>query len=174
MASLYRRILGDAFESLPPVLQRFHGPGSEASAHILFQIHHGKGRLCRLLTKLARFPDPGDAVCGQVRVVAEGDRERWIREFAGRHIETVQWEQNGLLVEGAGALQFGFRVAGDGSGMRMECVRGWFCRLPLPRPLPPRVEAVAVGQEDSWWVRVRIAAPVVGLLLGYEGTVTPQ
>ncbi len=173
MASLYRRILGEAFDTLPPVLRRFHDQECGGSASGTFCVIHGKGWLCRRLARLGRLPDPGSAVPVRLRVVSEGPRERWIREIGGRRLETLQWGHHGLLVEAVGPFRSGYRVDAGPEGMRLRSVRGWLYALPIPSALAPRIEAVVAAPGNAWHVRVRIVLPLLGLLAGYEGEITP-
>jgi uncharacterized protein DUF4166 len=173
LATLYRRILGDAFDTLPPVLRGFHDREKGGSASGVLSVVHGQGRLCGVLARLGRLPDPATAVPVRLRVVTEGSRERWIREIGDRRLETVQWNCKGLLVEAVGPFRCGYRVDPSREGMRLRSVRGWLYALPLPPVLTPRVEAVVTGQPDAWHVHVRIDLPLLGLLAGYEGEVTP-
>jgi Domain of unknown function (DUF4166) len=173
VVSLYRRILGEAFDALPPVLRRFHDQESGGSASGAFCVIHGKGWLARRLARLGRLPEPGSAVPVRLRVVTEGPRERWVREVGGRRLETLQWDRQGLLVEAAGPFRCGFRGDAGPEGMRLRSVRSWFRALPLPSALAPRIEAVVAAREDAWHVRVRIVLPLLGLLAGYEGEITP-
>jgi hypothetical protein len=173
LANLYRRILGEAFDALPPVLRRFHDQEISSAAGGTFCVIHGKGWLPGRLARLARLPDPGSAVSVRLRVAVQGSRERWIREIGGRRLESVQWEHERLLVEAAGPLRCGYHLDAGPEGMRLRSVRGWFCAVPLPAALAPRIEAVVTAREDAWHVRVRIVLPVLGLLAGYEGEITP-
>ena len=171
---MYRELLGETFDRLPLVLRRFHGQDAGGSACLVFRVTHGNGWLCRMAAKIARLPRPGDEARGSLHVVIDGDCERWIREVDGRRIETVQHRRDGLLIEETGPLHLGFRVMGSAEGMRFESVGGWFCGLPLASPLTPRVTAIVIGHEESWRVDVRVELPVVGLLIRYEGEVTPE
>jgi hypothetical protein len=172
--TLYRRLLEDAFDTLPPVLRRFHDQEAGGAARLALAVSHGNGWLCRLAAQRARLPKAGAGARGHLQVVIEGDRERWIREIAGRRIETLQWRRDNLLVEETGPLRLGFQVIGDAAGMRFTSVRSWACGLPLPSLLAPRVTAIVTGQDDGWWVEVRVELPVLGLLMRYEGEVTPE
>ncbi len=173
MATLYHRILGEAFDTLPPVLQKFHDREGGGLATGVFSVMHAKGRLRGMLARVGRLPDPGSAIPVRLRVVVEGPRERWIREIGNRRLETVQWIGQGLLIEAVGPFRCGFQVDASREGMRLRSVRGWFYALPLPPVLTPRVEAVVTAQGDAWHLRVRIELPLLGLLAGYEGEVTP-
>jgi hypothetical protein len=172
--TLYRRLLGDAFDTLPPVLRRFHAQEAGGSARLVFEVSHGNGGLSRAAAKIGRLPRPGAKVRGSLRVVVEGERERWIREVGGRRVETLQWRADGRLIEATGLLRLGFEVNGDADGLRFRSVRGWLGGLPLPPPLLPKVTASIVGREASWWVTVRVELPVLGLLMQYEGEAIPE
>jgi hypothetical protein len=172
--TLYRRLLGGAFDTLPAVLRCFHEQEAGGSARLVFHVSHGDAWLCRAAAKIARLPEPGAEVRGCLRVVVEGERERWVREMDGRRIETLQWHADGRLVEATGLLRLGFEVTGDADGLRFRSVRGWLGGLPLLPPLLPKVTASIVGQRAGWWVTVRVELPVLGLLMQYEGEAIPE
>jgi hypothetical protein len=172
--TLYRRLLGEAFETLPPVLRRFHGLAGDKAARGVLSVTRGKGRLRSTLADLMRLPAHGARVGVRLRVVVEGERERWVREFDGILFQTVQWARAGLLIETAGPLRFGFQVVASPEGLSFEQKHGWLYGLPLPRALTPQIRAEATAGEASWTIDVRVAAPFVGLLARYYGEVTPE
>lgn len=169
---LYRRTLGEAFDSLPPVLKRFHEQPCGASAQGSLRITRGPGRLRQALATLMRLPSPGEQVPLLLQVHVRGEVERWTRDFGALRLVTRQWLRHGLLIESVGPLRFGFRLAADATEMRFDFARCWFLGMPLPSALAPRVNASASEYEEGWWVRVRVEAPVLGLLTQYEGKVT--
>jgi len=174
--TLYRRLLGETFQTLPPVLRDFHGLPGGGSARGIFCVTRGKGWLCRALADRMRLPPQGDIVALQLRVVVEGDQERWVRRFDGVRFQTVQSARAGLLIETAGPLRFGFRVAAGPECLRFEQVRGWLYGLPLPHALMPRVmaTATATAREASWAVDVGVELPLIGLLARYSGEMVPE
>src|SRR5947199_5112323 len=104
MSSLYRRLLGPAFDSLPATLRDFHDVETEWHGHARFRVTRGRGWLRNLVAAAGRLPPAGEDVPLRLRLVAEGERERWVRHFGGHRLESVQWAQDGLLVESLGAL----------------------------------------------------------------------
>jgi hypothetical protein len=172
--TLYRRLLGEAFETLPAVLRDFHSLPHGGTARGLCSVARGKGWLCNALADRMRLPPHGDRVAVRLRVVVEDDRERWVRDFDGVRMETVQWAHSGLLIEAAGSLRAGFRVVAGPEGLRFGLARAWLCGLPLPRALMPRATAEARARERGWLLDVRVEAPFIGLLAAYRGEVTTE
>jgi hypothetical protein len=169
MPSVYRRLLGPALDALPPTLRAFHDVETEWRGHARFRVTRGRGRLRNLVAALGRLPSAGADVPVRLRVVAEGPRERWLREFGGHKFESVQWAQGGLLMESLGALRLGFRLTVDPPALRLEPVRAWLLGVPWPLALAPRGEGEEVGRPDGCAVVVRARAPLLGQLVQYEG-----
>jgi hypothetical protein len=107
-------------------------------------------------------------------VEVEGDRERWVRHLPGRRLETVQWARGDLLMEAVGPTSFSSALVVDGPCLRYVFGRAWFLGVPLPRRLAPVVDGSACAGDGGWRVAVRIAAPVLGELVRYEGWVEPE
>jgi Domain of unknown function (DUF4166) len=173
MTPLYRRLLGPAYDSLPPVLREFHDVATEWQGRSSFRITRGPGWLRNLLANVAGFPKAGANVPVHLRVVAEGDRERWIRHFAGKRMESVQWAWNGLLMEKFGPATLGMRLIVEPPALRLVTERVWVLGVPWLAALAPGGDAIEVGQPDGNAVVVRVSAPLVGLLVQYEGLVVP-
>jgi hypothetical protein len=174
MASLYRRLLGPAFDTLPPALRSFHDVETEWRGRASFRVTRGKGVLRNLTAALGGLPPEGENVPLRLRVVAEGARERWIRHFGGHKLESVQWAQGGLMVESFRGMRLGFRLAVEGPALKLYPARAWLLGLPWPRFLAPRGTGVEVGQADGCAVVVRVELPLLGFLVQYEGLVVPD
>ncbi len=169
MSSVYRRLLGPAFDSVPPALQNFHDVETEWSGHARFRITRGRGRLRNLIAALGGLPPSGEDVPVRLRIVAEGPRERWYREFGGHKLESVQWAQDGLLMESFGAFRLGFRVTVEPPALRLRAVRAWVLGVPWPLALAPSGDGEEVGRPDGCAIVARGHAPLLGLLVQYEG-----
>ncbi len=172
MPSLYRRLLGEAFDRLPATLRDFHDVERERHFTATFRITHGKGWLRGLFRNLGGLPRAGEAVPVRLRVTPEGERERWRRDFAGHKLESLQWERDGLMVEALGPWRLGFQLSVEGPALRLELQRVWFCGLRWPLWLGPSGTGIEIGQEDGCAIVVRASAPLAGFLIQYEGLVT--
>jgi hypothetical protein len=172
MATLYRRILGDAFDTLPEALRALHDRERGGCARGVLCVTRGRGRAVAVLAALLRLPPAGENVPLRLSVEVDDARERWTRDFGGRCLETVQWARDGLLIEAVGPLHLGLRLTSCRESLRFELARGWLWGLPLPPALAPRIEGMAAAsRQDAWSLHVRVEAPLLGLLLQYEGEV---
>jgi len=172
MTSHYRRLLGPAFDTMPASLRQFHDAETQWDGRATFKITRGKGWLWRLIGWMRRLPPAGEEVPVRLRVVAEGDGERWIRDFGKHRLESVQRAWKGLLVESMGGITLGFRLIVEGNSLRLQPARVWVLGLPWPRWLAPQGTAIEVGQEKGCAVLVRVELPLLGMLVQYEGVVT--
>jgi hypothetical protein len=110
----------------------------------------------------------------------QGQEERWTRQFGDRTWVTTQAAgEDGVLVEKMGLVELRFRLRAEGGALAYRQVgvalRWGPLSLPLPRSLWPAVEAREEAYEASQ-VRVSVAvrAPLVGLLIAYDGCLSPE
>ena len=171
---LLRRILGDRFDDLPEVLQRFHGSSTGGQARGTFLVERGNGWLRNTVASLFGMPKAGKDVPIHLEVVVEGDRERWFRRFPGQSLSSVLWAEGGLLIESFGLGSFAFELVIDGSRLRHEFRRAWFGGIPIPRPLAPFVDGWLDAGDKGWLVVVHIFFPILREIVHYEGWVEPE
>jgi hypothetical protein len=176
MPSIYAQLLGPSWSTLAPPVQRIHAGGVVARG--VFAVRRGAGLLARIIGAVLGLPPAGDATPITLEVEQRSDVERWCRRFGERLLVTSQWADRGLLVENMGLFQCWFRLRAESGALVFEQVRATigFRRfaLPLPRFLSPRVIGRADPGGAEAQVDVRIHAPIVGLLVSYEGAVTPE
>jgi hypothetical protein len=132
--SLYRRILGARFDELPEVLRRFHGTPGGGRARGTLQVKRAGGPLRNGLASLLGLPRTGTDVSVRLEVEIEGDRERWVRNFQGQRLETVQWARGDLLMESYGPTTFSSALVVEGSCLCYEFRRASSVRPPRGRP----------------------------------------
>ena len=89
-------------------------------------------------------------------------------------MKSVCTARNGQLLERCGPVTFAFELIADSKGLRFHLKRAWFCMFRIPHSLAPRIEIVALAKDAGWTIDARVAAPIVGDLIRYEGFVEPQ
>ena len=176
-ARLYERLLGEDWARLDEPVRRLHEFGTGPCGEGLFAVRGGN-LFARALARLFGLPAPGEAVrvCLSVTREEGGEAERWHRTFGRRVFDTLQREgANGLLAESAVPFELLFELGVDGGALVYKpagaALRVGPLRVPLPRALAPRVEARESAADDRRGVVVYVksSAPLVGLMLSYEG-----
>ncbi|MBY3589249.1 DUF4166 domain-containing protein [Rhizobium bangladeshense] len=169
---LYRRILGDAWEKLPPGLAAIHGGGTRLASGRA-RIERGRGLLARLISGIIGFPAAGEDVPVAVRFVADGDGEIWTRSFGGKTFRSWQAAGTGgerhLLAEVFGPFRVLLALVPEGEKLRLV-VRGWrFCGIPLPLFLAPGGDTYEEERDGRFHFHVEIGGRLTGLVVRYSG-----
>jgi hypothetical protein len=175
---LYRRILGDAYATLPQPLQVMHDLKSELTATGVASVERGKGFLARLAAAIVGFPPAGDDVPIEVVFRLIAGRELWQRNFAGQRFESTQEEGKGrgahLLCERFGALNFVMALVVEGERMRLVMRRWSLFGLSLPLALAPRIDAYEFAEAGRFHFHVEISHPLTGRIVRYRGWLVPR
>ncbi len=100
---LYAQLLDAQWPQIAEVVRHLHdGRGIRAVGR--FRVRHGN-RMARMLASLTRLPSESDCVELRLAVTAMTDREQWQRLFAATLFSTLQWANDGHLVERVGASE---------------------------------------------------------------------
>ncbi len=175
--ALYRRVLGDAYETLPAPLRRLHDIGGPAAAAGMASVARGNGMLARLVAACIGFPRAGANMPVQVAFRTVADGEIWRRTFAGRSFVSTQREGSGrwqhLIVERFGPLSFALALVVEGRRLRLV-MRGWRAfGLPMPRSLAPRIESFEHAEGGRFNFHVAIGHRLTGPIVCYRGWLAP-
>ena len=176
-APLYHQILGAAFDTLPPALRALHGSAAERRWHGHAEVRRGTGLLARLAAAIVGFPQAAVRVPVSVAFTPEKDGERWTRDFGGRRFSSLQSRGTGkndyLLVERFGPLRFAMALVAE-DGFLYLVPRRWSAfGVPMPRFLMPCGTSFEQEVDGQFRFDVDISMPIVGLIVGYRGTLEP-
>ncbi|ACI53965.1 Saccharopine dehydrogenase [Rhizobium leguminosarum bv. trifolii WSM2304] len=173
---LYHRVLGSAFEQLPPAIAAIHSVGPAGGARIASgraRIERGRGFLAGIVARLIGFPPAGEDVPVTVRFTADGEKEIWTRDFGGKTFHSLQLEgkdrDRHLLAEVFGPFRVLVALVPEGNKLRLV-VRGWrFLGLPLPLFLAPGGETFEEERDGRFRFHVEIGGRLTGLVVRYTG-----
>jgi hypothetical protein len=177
-APLYRRILCEAWDSLPAPLQTMHDVRSERTADGVAVVERGGGWLARLVAFVIGLPPAGADIPITVSFRARQGREYWLRNFAGRAFVSVQEQGRGrferLVCERFGPLNVGMALVCESERLRFVVRRWSVCGIPLPRALAPRGDSYEFVEAGRFHFHVEIAHPFTGLIVRYHGWLVPR
>jgi hypothetical protein len=175
-APLYRQMLGSAFAQLPVAVQALHERNGAWSG--VAEVRRGTDPLARLVAAIIGFPVAGSAVPVEVTLSTEGNGERWVRRFAGTSFSSFQQPGTGrnerLLVERFGIVSVALALVVEDGRLYLIPRRWSALGMPLPRSLLPRGCSFECEEGGRFHFDVEIAAPLVGLIVAYRGTLTPR
>jgi uncharacterized protein DUF4166/saccharopine dehydrogenase-like protein len=171
--SLYQRVLGSAWSSLPASLRDMHSVARSATVSGRADVRRGKSVLARLVAAFIRFPGEGTDVPVEVRFDVRDGRETWTRRFAGRTFHSEQFEGTGryerLICERFGPFTMGLALV-VAEGRLSLIVRDWsFLGTPLPRFLAPHSNSHESERDGRFHFDVALSHPLTGLIVHYRG-----
>ncbi len=177
-AALYLQLLGSAFDVLPPQVQALHR-GSEARRWSgRADVRRGTGLMARAIAAMIGFPKAGNDVPVTVQFTPENGGERWTREFGGRRFSSLQWRGQGrnayLLMERFGVMDVAMALVVEGERLQLVARRWSLFGVPMPGFLLPRGTAFETETDGMFVFDVEIAAPFVGMIVGYRGRLMPE
>ncbi|HEX8241273.1 MAG TPA: DUF4166 domain-containing protein [Allosphingosinicella sp.] len=169
---LYARVMGAAFDRLPPAGRALHDVCRDSGAEGEGRVERGRGLLARALAAAMRFPPEGD---WPLHVAFSEDRgvERWTRDFGGHRFASELSAKGGRIVERFGPLRFAFDLPSGPEGLEMRLRRWSAFGLPLPLLLAPRIAAREWQEDDRFRFEVAAALPLVGPIVRYSGWLEP-
>lgn len=176
---LYRQILGDAFDALPPQLQALHDQSCARSWEGSARVQRGSGMIARLVAKLFRFPAANDDVPVKVHFNPNPDgSETWRRTFGGHSFSPRQSlgraKNEHLLVERFGPVTFALALVVRDHRLFLVARRWSVLGLPLPRFLLPNGVSFEEQTNGHFRFDVEISGPIVGLIAAYQGELKPS
>ncbi len=175
---LYKRVLGTAFETLPPQIQDMHTVLSEHTAEGRASVERGRNIISRAIGFVFGFPDASSDVPVTVHFKVTGGAETWTRTFGRQSFSSVQSEGVGradkLIEERFGPFSFALAVVTTPDKLSLIVRRWTFLGVPLPRALAPVGDAHETVEDGRFRFHVAISLPVIGLLVRYRGYLVPR
>lgn len=167
--SLYRQVMGAAFDALPPALRTFH---SLQGRHVL----EGRVRVDAPASAAARglawcIGSPLQAHEGPIRFELEAGpgEEVWTRHFPGKTMRSTLRRRGDEIVEQLGPARLSFTLTCDAGRLEMRHARLHVLGVPCPRWLAPGIVAQETATAGRLHFRVQARVPWVGVVASYQG-----
>ncbi len=172
---LYWRLLGAAWDALPPAIRAMHvAPSARGEARVT----RGRNPIAGIVAAVVGFPRAGDRIPLSVRFDAKDGAETWTRTFGAASFSSHQCEGAGrnahLLVERFGPLCFAMALVLENDKVLLKLLRWSVLGVPLPLWLAPRSESYEFVDDGRFRFHVEIGHPLCGCIVKYEGWLMPE
>jgi hypothetical protein len=167
--ALYRRLIGDAFDSLPPAVRAVHGCSAGVRAVGRCEVRRGRGLLSRLVARWLGVPPEGRDVALTFDIHTHAGGEDWVRHFGSHVMRSRFWTPGQGLYERLGPIVMLHSLETSGGKLATRLLRLWFLGIPVPKAAYPRIRALADGDGDAYRFDVAAELPWVGLVVSYRG-----
>ncbi|MEM7671351.1 MAG: DUF4166 domain-containing protein, partial [Pseudomonadota bacterium] len=162
--------LGEAFDTLHPVLRRFHDGAAPRSYAGMAEITRGRSPLASAVATLFGFPGPGREVAVRVEITPTDRGEVWTRVFDGRPMTTeMTLGIAGHVRERFGPLSFELQPGVTDGMLSLPLRRGWLWGVEIPRRLLPLSHAEEYGSGTRFHFDIRLSLPLIGPMVTYRG-----
>lgn len=174
MIPLYRRLLGDRFETLPPQVRSLHDLVGPSTWSGRADVVRGTSFASRLIAGLFRLPPDGLDQPIAVTFEPRGDGERWVRAFGRRTFPSIQRAVDGELVETVGPVSLTMTLVCRDEALSLHVRRARALGLPLPRTLTPVIRTRETELDGRYHFEVEAVMPLFGRLIVYRGWLVPS
>lgn len=175
---LYHRLLGPAFAWLPPRVRELHGSTAARRWTGQAVVRRGNGVMARVIGRIFGFPNTAPQVSVTVEFSPGDGAERWTRRFDGKTFSSVQSCGTGrnqyLLVERFGVAAFALALVIDGDRLFFVPRRWSMLGVPMPGCLLPAGSSFESEAQGQFCFNIEISLPLMGLIVAYKGTLTPE
>ena len=175
-APVFRRVLGDRFDLLPPAIRQMHDLRTTSVASGSSEVVRGSSFLARSIGWIARLPAPGADIPVSVTFTPRNGAERWHRTFGASEFRTTLAAcdgRAGYLVERLGPMAFLLEIPTDDQGLRMVLRGMTVFGIPVPRMVWPGIAAAERVEHGLFAFDVSISIPIGGLVIRYCGRLQP-
>lgn len=177
MSSLYRRVLGDALDDLPPQLRALHDSDTPRRWSGRAEVRRGVGVLSRLVGWGMQLPRQSSDVAVSVTFTPQDGGELWQRDFGGALFQSFQYArpgaEPGVIQERFGWIDVSVTLQVDQDRLVLT-PRAWsIFGVPLPGALLPSGESFETQIDGRFVFDVEISVPWIGRIAAYRGWLMP-
>lgn len=174
---VFRTILGDQFENIPPKLQALHGdPETIWTGEA--KVQGASNPLAKLIAAIVGVNIKTGQTPLTVKFTADETGEHWIRNFGGQvfrsRFSLGKGRNTHLAVERFGIVKVGLALVKDGERLRFIPRRCTVLGIPLPKFLMPQEESFEYEKDGKFHFNVAVRLPIIGLIAAYEGWLEPS
>lgn len=167
--SMYRAVMGDAFNRLEAPVRQFHTFTGCHEFHGEVQVGAPASLPAKWLAIL--LGAPLKATQGPIRfeLLAEPGSETWTRYFPGKTMRSILTKTENRVTEQLGASRLTFELLEAEGALEMRLEKLYFWGIRCPSWLMPQVVARETGEAQKLHFQIQATVPSIGLVASYTG-----
>ena len=166
---LYRCLLGEAFETLPPLVRALHDLERRAIWTGRADVERGHSRICRMIASITGLPPTGTDQPLTVTFTPDNGAEIWHRAFGAAVFRSRQSLGDGAILEAVGPARLTLVPAIVDGCLTLTLTGVRVLGFPLPRALLPVVATREYEVDGRYRFEVEARMPWFGRLVRYTG-----
>lgn len=166
--SLYARLLGPAFERLPPALKSIHD-ARRSKRYIGRCDVRGGGSIARTIARLAGLPIARTDVPIEVTVNATDAGEDWLRKFGSQRMQSQLTHRKHRLEERLGPIVLAFDLSAQQERIVWSLYSARLALLPVPLTWLLKCAATEAIHDGRYGFDVSAHVRGIGLIVHYKG-----
>jgi hypothetical protein len=167
--SMYRSVMGDAFNRLAPAVQQFHSFAGRHEFQGEVQVAEPASIFAKLLAIFLGAPLKASQGPIYFELLAAPTTETWTRFFPGKTMRSTLTKSGRHITERLGASRLTFELVEIAGALEMRLVKLHFLGIPCPSWLAPKVTAREMGGINTLKFHIQASVPVVGRVASYTG-----
>jgi saccharopine dehydrogenase-like NADP-dependent oxidoreductase len=177
-APLFPRLLGNAYDALPPVIRQAHQVHGVLVLEGKADAASPDNILGALIARLFRLPRSGSNLPVRVEMRSEDDgSETWTRIYPGVTMRSNLRNPDSAthqVTEVLGPLSIRLQWKASARDLQLRTISAHLFGCPLPDFLRPRSHASeSVDADGQFHFDVPIALPLIGTIVHYKGSLKP-
>jgi hypothetical protein len=167
--SMYRSVMGNAFNRLATSVQQFHSFEGRHEFQGEVQVAEPASVLAKLLAIFLGAPLKASQGPIHFELLAAPTTETWTRFFPGKAMRSTLTKSGNRITERLGASSLTFELMEVEGALEMRLDKLHFLGIPCPRWLAPKVTARETGGVNTLNFHIQASVPFIGLVASYTG-----
>lgn len=166
---LYARLLGPAFEGLPPALKRIHDARRIKRYAGRGDVRGGTGLIARIIARFAGLPIARTDIPIEITISATESSEDWLRKFGTQRMQSRLTDRKQRLEERLGLMVLTFDLSAQQERIVWSLYSARLALLPLPLTWLLRCAATEAIHDGRYDFDVSAHVRGIGLIVHYKG-----
>lgn len=168
---LYQRLTGERFKDLSLKIQAMHLYENSKVLRGSVDIKRGDSLLAKVLSVLMRLPKTQNNAPMTLAFTQQEEKEVWARTFGTDKFSSIQYEQEGQMVEQMGFMKLYFDVSVKNGSLITSLNKLMISGIKVPKIFTLNIQSKEEVIEDDIHFKVEVSLPKGEKVIEYFGII---